>query len=50
MESRELESENINKLIEFYRSMKISVYTGNVETDNIDEVLNAAEATVKELG
>jgi len=31
MESRELESENIDTLIEFYRSMKISVYTGNVE-------------------
>ncbi len=49
MESRELESENIETLIEFYRSMKISVYTGNIETDNIDEVIDAAEATVKEL-
>jgi hypothetical protein len=50
MESQELESENINTLIEFYRSMKISVYTGDVETDNIDEVIEAAKATVKELG
>lgn len=50
MESREMENENIDTLIKFYRSMKISVYTGNVETENIDEVIDAAEATVKELG
>jgi hypothetical protein len=30
--------------------MKISVYTGNVETDNIGKVIEAAKDTVKELG
>jgi len=50
MESREIDSESINTLIEFYRSMKIAVYTGDVETDNIDEVIEASEAVVKELG
>jgi hypothetical protein len=50
MEERELESDNIETMIEFYRSMKISVYTGNVETDNIGKVIEAAKDTVKELG
>lgn len=50
MELHEFESENIDTLIEFYRSMKISVYTGDVETDNIDDVIEASKATVKELG
>lgn len=49
MESEELGNEHIDTLIEFYRSMKISVYTGNVEAENIDEVIEASKAAVKEL-
>lgn len=50
LEEQDKEDDYLQTLTEFYRSMKISVYTGDVEIDNMEEVLESAKTAVKELG